>query len=66
MTKDFTHRRTLLEQRLDTDLLLGIIGFTAQRLMELAVQALTGAVHGERSPDRRWDTRAGTAEPRIP
>ena len=53
-----------------------MIGFTAQRLMELEVEGLTGAVHGERSPkrinqrngyrDRLWETRAGTVELRIP
>ena len=30
-----------------------MIGFAAQRLMELEVETLTGAGHGERSPDRR-------------
>jgi len=53
-----------------------MIGFTAQRLMELEVQTHTGAAHGEHSPDRlthrngyrsrSWDTRAGTVELRIP
>jgi transposase-like protein len=53
-----------------------MIGFTAQRLIELEVETLTGAAHGSRSADRlthrngyrgrEWDTRAGTVELRIP
>jgi hypothetical protein len=53
-----------------------MIGFTAQRLMELEVEGLTGAGYGEKSQerlvqrngyrDRLWETRAGTVELRIP
>ena len=76
MTNDVTHLRTLLQQSSDADLLREMIGFTAQRLMELEVQAHTGAAHGERSAERlthrngyrsrSWDTRAGTLQLRIP
>jgi transposase-like protein len=53
-----------------------MVGFAAQRLMELEMESLTGAAPGERSPerinhrngyrDRDWETRAGTVELRIP
>jgi transposase-like protein len=53
-----------------------MVGFAAQRLMELEVEGLTGAAHGERNPDRMnhrngyrdrvWETRAGAVELRIP
>ncbi len=76
MTDDMMTLRTLLEKSSDADLLREMIGFTAQRLMELEVQGLTGAGHGERTPDRInhrngyrdrvWETRAGTVELKIP
>jgi transposase-like protein len=66
----------LLEKSSDTDLLREMIGFAAQRLMELEVEGVTGAAHGERHSDRLndrngyrdrpWETRAGTVELRIP
>ena len=72
MTTTTMDLRELLEKTADTDFLREMIGFTAQRLMELEVETLTGAVHGSRSADRlthrngyrgrEWDTRAGTAE----
>jgi putative transposase len=76
MTDEMMSLRTLLEKSADADLLREMVGFAAQRLMELEVENLTGAIHGERSPDRvnhrngyrdrDWETRAGTVELRIP
>ncbi len=76
MTNEMMSLRTLLEKSLDADLLREMVGFAAQRLMELEVESLTGAAHGERSPDRInhrngyrdriWETGAGAVELRIP
>jgi putative transposase len=76
MTDEMMRLQALLEKSSDADLLREMIGFTAQRLMELEVESATGAAHGERSPDRTnhrngyrdrsWETRAGTVELRIP
>ncbi len=76
MTDEMMSLSALLEKSSDADLLREMIGFTAHRLMELEVGSLTGAGHGERSPDRLnwrngyrerdWETRAGTVELRIP
>ena len=52
MTDAMMSLRTLLEKSSDADLLREMVGFAAQRLMELEVESLTGAAHGERSPDR--------------
>jgi putative transposase len=76
MTDEIMTLRTLLEKSSDAGLLRDMIGFTAQRLMELEVEGLTGAAYGEKSQerlvqrngyrDRIWETRAGTVELRIP
>ena len=76
MTDDMMNLRTLVEKSPDADLLREMIGFAAQRLMELEVEGLTGAAYGEKTPerlaqrngyrDRIWETRAGTVELRIP
>ena len=73
---DMMTLRALLEKSSDADLLREMIGFTAERLMAVEVEGLTGAAHGERSPDRlthrngyrerSWETRAGTVELKIP
>ena len=52
MTDEMMSLRTLLEKSSDADLLREMVGFAAQRLMELEVESLTGAAHGERSPER--------------
>ena len=76
MTDDTMALRELLQKGSDASLLREMIGFAAQRLMELETEPLCGAAHGERSPDRLnqrngyrerdWETRAGTVELRIP
>src|SRR5215207_7841791 len=76
MTTDMMSLQALLEKSSDADLLREMIGFAAHRLMELEVENLTGAAHGERSGarithrngyrERDWETRAGTVELRIP
>ena len=76
MTDHETALRELLAKGSDATFLREMIGFAAQRLMELETETLTGAAHGERSPDRQvqrngyrerdWHTRAGTVELRIP
>jgi hypothetical protein len=72
MTDDRIALRELLEKGSDVTFLRELIGFAAQRLMELEVGEVTGAAHGARSPDRLvqrngyrdrdWQTRAGTVE----
>ncbi|PYE80200.1 mutator family transposase [Pseudoroseicyclus aestuarii] len=76
MTKPMMDLRELVEKSSDADLLREMIGFAAERLMDLEVGGRTGAAYGEKSPerlaqrngyrDRDWQTRAGNVELRIP
>jgi putative transposase len=76
MTDDNMDVQALLGKSADADFLREMIGFAAQRLMDLEVGGLTGAGYGEKNPERLaqrngyrerdWETRAGTVELRIP
>jgi len=68
--------KELVEKSADADLLRDMIGFAAERLMELEVGAKTGADYHQKTPERKaqrngyrerdWQTRAGNVELRIP
>jgi len=76
MTDDRMALAALLEKGSDDDLLREMIGYVAQRLIQLDVEGLVGAGHGERGEgrenwrngyrDREWHTRSGTTPLRIP
>ena len=76
MTDDKIALRELLEKGSDATFLREMIGFAAQRLTELDMEARCGAAHGERSAERLnqrngyrerdWQPRAGTVDLRIP
>ena len=66
----------LVENEADGDLVREMLAFAAERIMEAAVEARTGAAKGARTPmrevqrngyrDRDWDTRAGRIALEIP
>ena len=76
ITDQETALRELLAKDTDASLPHEMIGFVAERLMELEMGGMTGAAHGEPSPDRLaqrngyrdrdWEIRAGPVELRIP
>lgn len=76
MTDDRMALKGLLEKASDTELLAGMLGFVADRLMALDIDRLCGAEPHERSADRSnyrngyrdraWQTRAGAIDVHIP
>lgn len=70
MTDESIALREFLEKGSDATFLREMIGFAAQRLMELETTGICGAEPGERSPERvnqrngyrDWQTRVGTVE----
>ncbi len=76
MTKATVALTELAEKSSDANLLPQMIQFAAQRLMDLDVEALSGAGYdvksGERANSRNgdrdplWDTRAGSIDLKIP
>ncbi len=76
MTEDRMQLSELLEKAGAGDMLREMVGFIAQRLMDLDVDNRCGASHGERSEERinsrngyrerPWETRAGSVVLRIP
>ena len=76
MTTPMIDFRDLIEKSTDGDWLREMISFAAERLMDLEVEGLCGTGFGERSEervnhrngyrDRRWETRAGAVDLKIP
>jgi len=76
MTDDRMALMELIEKGADGDLVREMLAFAAERIMELEIEARTGAGHGSRSPDRTnqrngyrerpWETRAGRVDLEIP
>lgn len=76
MTDDRMALVELIEQGADSDLVREMLAFAAERMMDLEIEARTGAAAGSRSRarlnhrngyrERGWDTRAGRIDLAIP
>lgn len=76
MTDDRMALVELIEQGADSDLVRDMLAFAAERMMDLEIEARTGAPAGSRSQarlnhrngyrERGWDTRAGRIDLAIP
>jgi len=76
MTNDSIALKALIGKAADADFLHEMIGFAAERLMALEVDALCGGAHGERNAERTnhrngyrervWETRAGAVTLPVP
>jgi len=76
MTDDRMVLKAALEKASDTELLSHMLGFVAEKLMSLDVDALCNASRHERTGeranyrngyrDRNWETRAGTVDLKVP
>jgi len=76
MTDDRMALIELIEKGVDADLVRELLAFAAERMMELEVEAKTGAALGARSAarcthrngyrERAWETRAGHIDLAIP
>lgn len=76
MTLDRIALKELADKGSDADLLREMLAFITSQLMEMEIEGLTGAAHGARTGertnqrngyrDRKWETRAGTVDVRIP
>lgn len=76
MTLDRMALTELIEKGSDIDLVRAMLAHTAERVMELEVEQLCGAGHGERAAERQnhrngyreraWDTRTGRINLQIP
>jgi hypothetical protein len=68
MTDDMMNLRTLVEKTPDADLLREMIGFAAQRQMELVVEGQTGAGLRREEPrasgPAQWLPRPALGDPR--
>jgi hypothetical protein len=66
MTDEMMNLRDFVEKTSDADLLREMIGFAAERLMELEVGGLAGASYGEKPPGAagpaQWLPRPGLGD----